>query len=67
MVPSSLYDLSSINILVFEINQLSLFKKKKINQLSGALPANIGFTLPNLKLFKIGDNKFFGPIPMQRI
>ncbi|KAL4597940.1 hypothetical protein ACB092_11G024400 [Castanea dentata] len=52
MVPSPLYNLSSISALRFEVNQLS-----------GALPANIGLTLPNLKLFTLGDNKFYGPIP----
>ncbi|KAK7819110.1 putative lrr receptor-like serine/threonine-protein kinase, partial [Quercus suber] len=52
MVPSSLYNLSYMSILGFEFNQLS-----------GALPANIGLTLPNLKLFEISGNKFFGPIP----
>ena len=52
MVPSSLYNLSSISALGFEVNQLS-----------GALPANIGLTLPNLKVFTLGDNKFYGPIP----
>ena len=52
MVPSSLYNLSSMSILGFEITQLS-----------GTLPANIGLTLPNLKIFEIGGNKFFGPIP----
>ena len=35
----------------------------EFNQLSGALPANIGLTLPNLKLFEISGNKFVGPIP----
>ena len=29
----------------------------------GTLPANIGLTLPNLKLFEFGNNKFFGLIP----
>ncbi|KAK4594908.1 hypothetical protein RGQ29_018587 [Quercus rubra] len=35
----------------------------EVNQLGGALPANIGLTLPNLKVFTLGDNKFYGPIP----
>ena len=52
MVPSSLYNLSSISLLGISTNQLS-----------GTLPANIGLNLPNLKLFEIGDDKFFGPIP----
>nr|XP_023872070.1 receptor kinase-like protein Xa21 [Quercus suber] len=33
------------------------------NQLSGTLPENIGHTLPNLQMFLIGSNKFFGSIP----
>ena len=52
MVLSSLYNLLSISALGFEVNQLS-----------GALPANIGLTLSNLKVFTLGDNKFYGPIP----
>ena len=52
MVPSSLYNLSSISVLGFAVNQLS-----------GTFPANIGLTLPNLKLFEISGNELFGLIP----
>ncbi|KAL4597962.1 hypothetical protein ACB092_11G026300 [Castanea dentata] len=52
-IPSPLYNISSISTLLIADNQLS-----------GTLPTNIGLTLPNLKLFEISINKFFGPIPI---
>jgi hypothetical protein len=52
MIPSSLYNISSITALAFPKNQLS-----------GTLLANIGLTLPNLQQFLIAENEFFGPIP----
>lgn len=52
MVPLPLYNISSIYkfSLVF-------------NQLKGKLPPDMGFTLPNLKEFYIGVNKFSEPLP----
>ncbi|KAK7833725.1 receptor-like protein 34 [Quercus suber] len=52
MIPSSLYNISSISVFSFTQNQLT-----------GTLPANMGLTLPNLKLFELRNNKFFGSIP----
>ncbi|KAL5708780.1 non-specific serine/threonine protein kinase [Ranunculus cassubicifolius] len=51
-VPSSLYNLSSLEYLDMDDNKLS-----------GSLPANIGFTLPLLQQYLIGQNKFSGTIP----
>ena len=34
-----------------------------VNQLKGALPANIGVTLPNLQYLLFGANEFSAPIP----
>ena len=34
------------------------------NRLNDTLPADIGLTLPNLRILSIGINKFFGPIPI---
>ena len=52
MVSSPFYNISSISVLGFTDNQLS-----------GSLPANIGLTLPNLQVFDIALNEFFGTIP----
>ncbi|KAL5566982.1 hypothetical protein UlMin_030146, partial [Ulmus minor] len=51
-IPSSLYNLSSLNWISITSNQ---FK--------GNLPANIGFSLPNLQLLNLGENEFSGTIP----
>jgi Leucine-rich repeat (LRR) protein len=53
MIPSSLYN-------VFSLNAFSV----SANQLKGSLPTNIGFTLPHLELLYFGGNKFSGSIPV---
>ncbi|KAK0572173.1 hypothetical protein LWI29_027267 [Acer saccharum] len=52
MVPASIYNISSLERLVLGSNRLN-----------GSLPPNIGFTLPNLKLFVISYNEFTGSLP----
>ncbi|KAK9992973.1 hypothetical protein SO802_022676 [Lithocarpus litseifolius] len=52
-IPSSLYNISSLQIISVSVNQLN-----------NTLPANIGLTLPNLKLLLFGSNEFSGPIPI---
>ncbi|KAI7995394.1 putative LRR receptor-like serine/threonine-protein kinase [Camellia lanceoleosa] len=52
IVPTSLYNISSIYF--FSINA---------NQLHGILPPDLGLTLPNLLLFGVGTNQFYGQIP----
>ncbi|XP_050142252.1 probable LRR receptor-like serine/threonine-protein kinase At3g47570 [Malus sylvestris] len=53
MVPSSIYNISSIEI--FSVVS---------NQLHGELPPNLGTMLPNLVQFYCGANKFEGNIPI---
>ncbi|XP_022983359.1 putative receptor-like protein kinase At3g47110 [Cucurbita maxima] len=52
-VPPSIYNITSLA-------QLYLTN----NRLQGNIPPNIGFTLPNLRVFAGGGNNFTGPIPM---
>ncbi|KAL5570535.1 hypothetical protein UlMin_027110 [Ulmus minor] len=52
-IPSSFYNLSSLNVISLADNQLN-----------GTLPTNIGFLLPNLRVFAIGANEFSGMIPV---
>ncbi|KAI3853518.1 hypothetical protein MKX03_017249 [Papaver bracteatum] len=51
-VPSSLYNISSLE-------EFSLMN----NQLQGTIPFDIGFTLPNLIYFSVSGNNFTGNIP----
>ncbi|CAL5348232.1 unnamed protein product [Camellia sinensis] len=51
-VPSGLYNISTIILLLVAINQLE-----------GNIPPNIGSTLPNLKLLFLFGNLFTGTIP----
>ncbi|CAL4988631.1 unnamed protein product [Urochloa decumbens] len=51
-VPLSLYNLSTLAFFAFAKNDLS-----------GEIPTDIGFRLPNLRVFHICFNKFSGPIP----
>lgn len=53
IVPPSIYNVSSIYYFTFTKNQLR-----------GELPPDIGFALPNLKVFAGAVNKFTGPIPI---
>ncbi|PQP95022.1 putative LRR receptor-like serine/threonine-protein kinase [Prunus yedoensis var. nudiflora] len=53
MIPTSLYNISSI--YYFAVAK---------NQLHGELPPNVGITLPNLELFAGGINKFTGTVPL---
>lgn len=52
MVPLALYNISSLYLV-------SLYE----NELEGRLPANLGFTLPKLRSFYIGKNRFSGSFP----
>ena len=52
MIPSSLYNVSSLQIVLVSYNQLS-----------GTVPANIGLNLPNLQSFYLAGNEFSRPIP----
>ncbi|KAI3858705.1 hypothetical protein MKX03_033658, partial [Papaver bracteatum] len=52
MIPSSLYNISSLE--TFSV---------MFNQLHGSIPFDIGFTLPNLKHFSNSENNFTGTIP----
>ncbi|XP_068340014.1 probable LRR receptor-like serine/threonine-protein kinase At3g47570 [Pyrus communis] len=52
IIPTSIYNISSIYLICVAQNQLH-----------GELPPNIGITLPNLKKFVGGKNKFTGNIP----
>ncbi|XP_038723940.1 LRR receptor-like serine/threonine-protein kinase EFR [Tripterygium wilfordii] len=52
MLPSSLFNISSIRSI-----------STVANQLNGTLPANMGLTLPNLQQFGIAGNQFSGHIP----
>ncbi|XP_022934467.1 probable LRR receptor-like serine/threonine-protein kinase At3g47570 [Cucurbita moschata] len=51
-VPPAIYNITSLT-------QLYLTN----NRLQGNIPPNIGFTLPNLRVFAGGGNDFIGPIP----
>ncbi|RCV37831.1 hypothetical protein SETIT_8G093700v2 [Setaria italica] len=51
-VPLPLYNLSTLAFFAFAKNDLS-----------GEIPTDIGFRLPNLRVFHICINKFSGPIP----
>jgi Leucine-rich repeat (LRR) protein len=51
--PYSLYNISTLKTI-----------NAGENQLNGTLPPNIGLTLPNLQVFAIHPNQFFGPIPL---
>ncbi|PQP98268.1 putative LRR receptor-like serine/threonine-protein kinase [Prunus yedoensis var. nudiflora] len=53
MIPTSLYNISSI--YYFTVTK---------NQLHGELPPNVGITLPNLEVFAGGVNKFTGTVPL---
>jgi len=53
IVPSCLYNISSLT-------RLSL----SYNNLNGSLPFNMFHTLPNLNLFEMPGNQFFGSIPI---
>ncbi|KAK3019486.1 hypothetical protein RJ639_004885 [Escallonia herrerae] len=52
VVPPSLYNISSIKTFV-----------QTLNRLHGSLPTDMGLTLPNLRTFLFGGNKFSGPFP----
>ncbi|KAL5546634.1 hypothetical protein UlMin_006321 [Ulmus minor] len=52
-LPSSFYNLSSLETLSLSFNKLN-----------GILPADIGYALPNLQVLGIGDNEFSGTIPI---
>ncbi|OEL35701.1 putative LRR receptor-like serine/threonine-protein kinase [Dichanthelium oligosanthes] len=52
LVPLQLYNLSTLAFFAFAKNDLS-----------GEIPSDIGFRLPNLRVFHICFNKFSGPIP----
>lgn len=52
MVPPPLYNLPYLSVVTLAINELE-----------GSLPADLGFTLPNLKIFFAGLNKFSGYFP----
>ncbi|ONK59405.1 uncharacterized protein A4U43_C08F6090 [Asparagus officinalis] len=54
VVPSSLWNLSSLSFLDMSYNY----------HLSGSLPPNIGQALPLLETFYLPFNQFHGPIPM---
>ncbi|GAY50653.1 hypothetical protein CUMW_128350, partial [Citrus unshiu] len=53
IIPSSIYNI--LSIYYFSVTQ---------NQLHGQLPADVGLTLPNLKIFAGGVNYFTGSIPV---
>ena len=52
-IPSSLYNISSLQIFLISENQLK-----------DTLLANIGLPLPNLKLLLVGGNELSGPVPI---
>ncbi|XP_059458516.1 LRR receptor-like serine/threonine-protein kinase EFR [Corylus avellana] len=52
-IPYAFYNISTMSII-----------STAVNYLSGTLPANIGHTLPNLKILSISTNQFSGPIPL---
>ncbi|XP_030964821.1 probable LRR receptor-like serine/threonine-protein kinase At3g47570 [Quercus lobata] len=76
-IPTSLSNCSELRLMNVSVNKLTgkiptelgsltkliSLRVARINQLSGALPENIGHTLPNLQQFLLSENKFFGPIP----
>ncbi|KAG2583101.1 hypothetical protein PVAP13_6KG148842 [Panicum virgatum] len=51
-IPPSLFNMSSLE--VFDVGN---------NNLSGSLPPDMGFMLPNLRIFNALGNRFEGPIP----
>ncbi|XP_075480238.1 LOW QUALITY PROTEIN: receptor kinase-like protein Xa21 [Primulina tabacum] len=51
-VPSDLYNISSVSYFMMSDNRLQ-----------GNIPWDIGFTLPNLRFFRLDVNNFDGPIP----
>ncbi|XP_059457763.1 probable LRR receptor-like serine/threonine-protein kinase At3g47570 [Corylus avellana] len=53
MFPYSLYNISTLKGI-----------EASGNRLNGTLPANIGLTLPNLRILSTNNNKFSGPIPI---
>ncbi|KAK3043773.1 LOW QUALITY PROTEIN: hypothetical protein RJ639_001969 [Escallonia herrerae] len=52
MVPLPLYNISTMT-----------FHELTLNNFSGSLPSDLGLTLPNLRGFYGGGNKFSGPFP----
>ncbi|XP_074326150.1 uncharacterized protein LOC141664156 [Apium graveolens] len=51
-VPLPLYNISSLSYVSLALNKLE-----------GSFPLNLGFTLPKLQAFLVGDNKFSGSFP----
>ncbi|KAJ8770858.1 hypothetical protein K2173_021773 [Erythroxylum novogranatense] len=51
-IPETLFNISSLGVFIIADNQIR-----------GTIPYNIGLSLPNLRLFGFGGNRFYGSIP----